>query len=174
MGLKIVERYFPTSFSKWKVENPNPAKVFSDEPSLRCKVCDKELLAEGKSGIITFWQDMKKGDYSKPDNIRQVFWTCRGHCDRVLKDHMRGTDLIDKWEDIADVTLPPVYAQWIMSTFNELRCGVVYSDEAFGAPKEFMLNIYPFVVRHPSEKDKERISDLTEVPAFLGGLGYEK
>ncbi|RYG89788.1 hypothetical protein EU803_16690 [Loktanella sp. IMCC34160] len=171
-GLEIAERYFPESLAVWKTENPSPAKIFADQSSLRCHVCDKELLEQDDKGIVTLWQEMKDGDYSRPDSYHHVFWTCRGHCDRVLKDRMRDERLIDGWEDISDVMMPTIYVKWTMSIMNELRSGVTYSDEAFEALKEFLLQVYPYVARDLSTNERERVKTLSGIPAFLGGLGY--
>ena len=55
---------------------------------------------------------------------------------------------------------------------NELRSGDTYSDEAYESMKEFLLQVFPYICRHLTEKEKERIKSLTEIPAYLGGLGY--
>jgi hypothetical protein len=60
-----------------------------------------------------------------------------------------------------------------MSNMNEQRAGVVYSDEAFNNLKEFMLQIFPYVSRHLTAKETERVKSLGMLPSYLGGLGYE-
>jgi hypothetical protein len=171
-GLQIAERYFPDSLASWKINNPLPAQLFADQGSLECYVCHKDLLEEKDKGIITLWQPMKNGDYSKPDAFECIHWTCRGHCDDVLRKRNRNLGLIDGWEDIADVMMPTVFVKWIISILNEQRAGVTYSDEAFDSLKHFLLVLFPYVSRHLSDKEKERIQSLTQIPAFLGGMGY--
>ena len=51
-GLEIAERYFPISLSEWKTENPQPAKIFVEKPSLKCKVCEKELFDQEDNGVF--------------------------------------------------------------------------------------------------------------------------
>lgn len=172
-GLEIVQRYFPHSFKSWKAENPQPAKVFADKPTLKCKICQRELLEQDDKGIVTLWQEMKGGDYTQLDSFKHVVWTCRSHCDRILKDQMHAKNLIDGWNDISDVMTPTIFIKWIMSIMNELRSGVSYSDEAFDSLKEFLLQLYPFVARHLTDDQKGRIHELAGVPAYLGGLGYQ-
>lgn len=115
---------------------------------------------------------MKNGDYSTPDVYECVHWTCRGHCDDVLRNRKRHDGLIDGWEDIGDVMIPTVFVKWVISVLNEQREGVTYSDEAFDALKQFLLILFPYVSRHLSDKEKERMRSLAEIPANLGGMGY--
>jgi len=77
-GLEIVERYFPKSLSAWKTDNPEPAKIFSEKPSLKCKVCDKELLEKEDKGVITLWQRIRTDYEKEPEHFEHIFWTCRG------------------------------------------------------------------------------------------------
>lgn len=173
-GLKIAERYFPNSLSTWKLDNPKPAGIFSEKPSLKCKVCEKELLeAEDVSGVITLWKRVTDSEATK--YVEHIFWTCRGNCDRALTNyiHEKTNKLYDGWEDISDVIMPTIFIKWVMSALNQTRKGEQYSDEAFEDLKEFLLNIYPFVCRHPNENEEERMRSLMMVPSFLGGMGYE-
>lgn len=172
-GLKLAQRYFPKSLEKWTVNNPKPAKIFRETPKLNCCVCGKDLLTQEDKGIVTLWQDI--GTLGEPRKTKHlhVHWSCRGHCDRIFRDHMHKKRLIDGWEDIADVMTPTIYAKWVMTIMNELREGDTYSDEAFSSVKEFLLQVFPYVARHPTASEDERIQTLTMVPSFMGGLGYD-
>lgn len=57
---------------------------------------------------------------------------------------------------------------------NELRSDTTYSDEAFDSLKEFLLQLFPYVARDLSTREKDKIKDLSGIPAFLGGLGYQE
>lgn len=173
-GLEIAERYFPTSLSEWITENPKPARIFADEPSLKCKVCEKELLSQDDKGVITLWQRTRTDYEKEPEYFEHIFWTCRGSCDRALQQYIRketNNTLIDGWEDIADVMMPTVFIKWLMSIMNKLRTGTMYSDEAFEELKTFLINVYPFACRHLTEK--ERVKSLMMIPSYLGGMNYE-
>lgn len=174
-GLEIAERYFPKSLEEWKTENPLPAEIFVEKPSLKCKVCQKELLEQDDNGVIQLWTRIREDYEKEPKYFEHVFWTCRGRCDDVLEHHVRSQNrnLIDSWEDISDVMLPTMFIKWVMSILNEQRSGVEYSDEAFENLKEFLLQIFPYVSRHLTSKEKDRIRSLERIPSYLGGLGYE-
>lgn len=174
-GLKIAERYFPLSLAAWKTENPEPAKIFQDKPSLKCKVCKKELLDTDDKGVITLWKRIRTDYETEPEHFEHIFWTCRGNCDRALTRyiHSKTTGLIDGWEDIKDVMMPTVFIKWVMTVLNEQHTGTVYSEEAFEDLKKFLLNVYPFACRHLTGNEKERVQSLMMIPAYLGGMGYE-
>ncbi|WP_171091236.1 MULTISPECIES: restriction endonuclease [unclassified Ruegeria] len=171
-GLQIAERYFPRSLESWKTNNPQPAQLFADQASLNCHVCNKDLLDHGSDGIVTLWQTMKNGDYSKPDFFESVCWTCRGHCDQVLRKQKHKEDLIDSWEDISDIKIPTVFLKWVISVLNDQRTDVAYSDEAFESLKQLLLTVFPHVARDLSTKEKERMSALVQIPAHFGGMGF--
>ena len=174
-GLEIAERFFPVSLANWKTENPQPAKIFTEKPSLKCKVCEKELLGENVNGIITLWQRMRTDYERDPEHFEHVFWVCRGRCDSALGNYIRSKDntLFDGWEDISDVMMPTIFIKWVMSIMNEQKSGVIYSEEAFSNLKEFLLQVFPYVSRQLTKKEIERVKSLGMIPSYLGGLGYE-
>lgn len=172
-GLEIAKRYFPRSLAKWRTEEAQPTIIFDDNPSLRCKICNKELLNQKDKGIITLWHKIQQ-DYEKPKHIEYIFWTCRGRCDDILSKYIRSknTKLIDGWEDIVDVMIPVIFIKWVMSIMNEQHSGSTYSDEAFNKLKEFLLQLFPYVSRELTPEEKEKIKLLGMIPSYLGGLGY--
>jgi len=148
------------------IQHPKAANVFSTSPTLKCKNCGHELLSIPASGIVVAWVDHTK------NKTEEFYWCCKGGCDQHLSYKRRNSNLSDEWEDIPDFAIPLVFARWMMTPLNELRSGHQYSDEAFDALKEFILSIYPFVARHATEEEANRINDLSMIPASLGGLGY--
>ncbi|EHI9241255.1 restriction endonuclease [Vibrio vulnificus] len=174
-GLEIAERYFPISLDQWRTNNPEPARIFVDEPSLSCKICKKELFDQDDKGIVTLWSKLRTDYENEPKTFEYVYWTCRGRCDDVLRHVVRNKNpnVIDGWEDISDVMMPTIFIKWVMSIMNEIKAGVIYSDEAFENLKTFMLNVFPYISRHLTDKEKERIKSLGMIPDYLGGLGYE-
>lgn len=174
-GLEIAERFFPKSLAEWKAESPKPAKIFAGVPTLQCKVCRKELLEQDDNGIVSMWQKMGAYKVGGKKHFEFIFWTCRGRCDRILQQSIRERDktLIDGWSDVSDALMPTFFIKWVMSVMNELHSGDTYSEEAFDQIKEFLLQIFPYVSRHLTEKENGRVKELIQIPAFLGGLGYD-
>jgi hypothetical protein len=168
-GLHLSKRYFPNSIKTWIGENPKPAKIFAEHPVLHCKYCNKNLLEPKPTGIIVLWY---KRDSEGRKHYSQIYWCCKGACDRTLKALMLEKGCIDGWEDIPDVAIPLVFARWIMTPLNGLNSGYTYSPNAFENLKDFILNVYPFVARNNTQDEDQRIQDLSMIPAYLGGLGY--
>ncbi|WP_170367998.1 restriction endonuclease [Ruegeria arenilitoris] len=170
-GMSLAARYFPVSFEAWKRENPKPATLFAEEPSLKCCVCNAELLEKEDKGVITLWMDMVDFTVDRPKAYRHIRWCCRGACDTEVRASMSNQGLIDGWEDINDLVMPTKYIQWVMTLLNQFRSGVEYSDEAFEEIKDFMLQVFPHVSRHPTMKEIERVEQLSDIPSWIGGLG---
>lgn len=171
-GILICKRYFPISFKEWQVENPAPSKVFDETPSLKCENCGKELLAQNSKGIIVLWYQEKQtsnGHFLK--DIEEVYWVCKGHCDHILKNTRMQKSWIDSWEDIADIMIPYNYIRWILGFLNRLKSGGNYTDQAFVKMKTFFINLFPYIARELSSKEKDRVQRLMDIPSWLGGLG---
>ncbi|WP_426129701.1 hypothetical protein [Pararhizobium sp. PWRC1-1] len=117
-GLELARRYFPRSIQVWGNDNPIPAQLFKEQPNLCCAVCGTNLLEKPDKGIISLWQKMRDRGPREHDAFEQIHFTCFGHCDEVLKTRLRGSRLIDGWEDIQDISIPTVYIRWIMSVLN--------------------------------------------------------
>ncbi|MBY2994498.1 restriction endonuclease [Rhizobium leguminosarum] len=170
-GLELAKRYFPKSIEAWSNENPTPARLFKEHLNLPCANCGTNLLEKPGKGIVSLWQKMRESPQQK-DAFEQIHFTCFGHCDDVIGKRLRADKLIDGWEDIRDISIPTVYIRWVMSVLNELRSGVTYSDQAFENLKELLLQLFPYVARHPTAAESDRLRELGTIPSWMGGLGY--
>lgn len=171
----LARRFFPKSIDKWQRENPQPAKLFAEEPSLTCDYCGKELLTPKPHGIVVLCTPRRAidgGNGNRTKRTERIYWCCRGACDHELRERARQDGLVDGWESLLDLTIPIIYIRWIMSTYNEMYKGAEYSQEAFERNKDLLLNLFPLVCRNATEQEQERIKQLGMVPSFLGGLGY--
>lgn len=176
-GKKLAERFFPKSIKTWARENPNPASVFGSESKLECKRCGRSLLDKDAMGIVVSWEKHQESDASPVKrHTEAMYWCCKGNCDTALQHlyRRRHPNCLDVWEDIPDLMMPIVFIRWVMSVFNELRDGHTYSDEAFDANKELLLNIFPYACRDLTSEELDRVRGLTMIPSYLGGLGYER
>jgi hypothetical protein len=168
-GINLARRYFPKSIAAWIGENPPPAKIFASAPALTCRYCSKDLLHPTPRGNIVIWEDF---DDKGKKYVEEIYWCCKGNCDLQLRAHQRKAGLVDGWEEIPDITIPIAFARWIMAVFNGLKRGETYSEDAFAQLKTLVLSIYPYVAREPTQRERERIRDLSLIPAELGGWGY--
>ncbi|WP_143814963.1 hypothetical protein [Magnetofaba australis] len=78
---------------------------------------------------------------------------------------------INAWEDISDLTIPHLYLKWTIGIINGLHSNSVYSNDAFNASIDLLLNLFPYVARNLSDREIKRMEDLFSLPKALGGLG---
>jgi hypothetical protein len=168
-GLILARRYFPKSTATWMGKNASPAKIFAEEPTLNCHYCGADLLHPNPTGNIVIWHSYSD---KRKNHVAELYWCCKGNCDHRLRALHCSDELVDGWEDIADVAIPIAFARWVMVCLNELHRGDTYSLDAFDNLKTLMLTIYPYVARHPTQAEKDRIRDLSLIPAEMGGYGY--
>jgi hypothetical protein len=168
-GILLAERYFPVSVRKWKDAYTGARDVAYEAEGIFCEYCHRDL-GNARDGIIVLWERRPKGDSEITEYV-DFYVSCKGNCDRQMRATLRETGLIDKWQDIDDLMIPLIYIKWVMCVFNELRRGVVYTDEAMNKMKHFLLRLYPFVARSTTDAEKKRIEDLKGIPSYLGGLG---
>jgi hypothetical protein len=168
-GLALAKRFFPVSFSAWQKEHPTPAKVFGDEPILTCCYCNKSLLHPKPHGIVVIWTSFE----AEKKHTEHFYWCCKGQCDQALREKYRRKGMWDGWEDIPDLVAPIAYVRWVTVIFNQLHRGDGFSKEAFENIKSLLLNLFPLIARDMTAKERQRISDLSVIPHYLGGWGYD-
>lgn len=168
-GLKIAERYFPISIQEWK--KPKPIKIFNSETSIKCENCKKELLEMDTKGIIVIWQDYTRKKEEGKTFYEKIYPCCKGYCDRKLKMKFKQVGWLDSWKGISDIIIPTGYLKLFISFTNGIHGGKQYSDEAYIEMRYLMLNIFPYISRELTTKEKQRLDDLLMIPQELGGMG---
>jgi hypothetical protein len=162
-GLKLASRYFPESFKKYSIENPKPAKIFSNDLEICCEYCESNLLQEEKKDMGIFvtlrrMHDMEAKEYKKQVYV-QAYFSCKGDCDRVLKNKYSHEEmLIDEWVDISDYLTPTGYIKKLMAWLNSMQIdGERIEKEAFDKLKKLFLNTFPYIAREQTTEEKEKI-----------------
>jgi len=168
-GIALASRYFPESIKKWKGENPRPVKLFETEEELKCDACGKNLL-DPINGVVVFLENYDREERRSTGYV-DIYFSCKGFCDRALAVVHRKPGLIDSWEDIPDISIPTVYLKWIMGLLNQQYAGITFQKNAFEKVKQLLIAIYPYVSRELTPEEKERLKNLMSIPAFLGGMG---
>lgn len=159
-GLKLASRYFPISYGKYLIENPNPAKIFSDELSICCEYCGKNLL-EDKTGIFVLLR--KRGDFDAEEYKRKPYingyFSCKGKCDQILKNkYFQDEILLDEWIDISDYLSPTGYIKKLMAWLNSFQQDNEKIEKvAFDKLKKLFLNTFPYISREQTTEEKEKI-----------------
>ena len=169
-GNKLAERYFPVSYKSFKLENPTPVELWNKTNSLHCDNCGKDLL-EDKSGIFVFLVD-KNRNYNIPTHTRDVYFSCKGKCDSVLRYQHIAKGLYDSgWDDIPDITIPNVFFFKMNTIINTLMLGETYEQKAMTKIQKMFTACLPYICRELTTDEKEKIKSLSQIPNWLGGMG---
>jgi len=165
-GLKLSNRYFPKSFENYKIENPKPAKIFSDESIIECEYCKKNLL-ENKEGIFVTLRELTYWDSEEhiSNHYKYAYFSCKGQCDAILKNLyiQKGGRLVDEWADISDYLSPVTYIKKQMAWMNSILIDKeTLSPEVFDKLKKLFLNSYPYISREQTTEEKEKVKFYIE------------
>lgn len=187
-GISLANRYFPICMKLWMQDNPTPANIFDESESLHCLYCGTNLLTNRQGILVTI---ERLPDYSKrvggnlnedypilPIEILDLYWCCKGECDKQLR-HLYDTiypNSVDAWADIPDLMIPTMYLKWVMSVVNrvykkETDHRHIYTDKALAQTKKALIEIFPYISRHLTNRELKEIERLLDIPSFLGGLG---
>lgn len=159
-GHKIACRYFPESFKKYQLENPTPAKIFEEESEIICDYCGKNLLLESEHGNYVLLKEyVEDVGYSK--EYKDMYFACCGKCDRVLKKSFQAKGLFDfGWEYIDELCNPTIWIMRFMAFVNGLQKEHDLNEVAFEKMKHLFITTYPYVARHLTQKEENRIKTL--------------
>jgi hypothetical protein len=164
---RVFERFFPESYARYTREHIAPRAVGDLPLRIRCNVCGKDLMDE-RNGIFGFANRVVEGHKVE---TADVYWACRGECDRLLESRFDKRGLITGWEDIDDLSIPLVFMHWIITWMNSLRKGEhKFTEKAYEKFSEFTFAMAQLVVRETTEEERERIESLRDIPFYLGGL----
>lgn len=165
---EIFQRYLPESFRKWQSERKSPVLIWDSYSPLPCKVCGKDLLKE-RSGIVAL---AEKRTSKRVTEIVDIYWACKGNCDRAVEEQFDKRQLLTVWDDIEDLAIPFIFLRWIMGFMNDTRDGnTIFTEESYAKFKEFSIRVAQVVLRGTSKAERERIKDLMSIPSGFGGLG---
>jgi len=165
-GIKLAKRYFPSSIERFINENPKPAKVYSDKPELLCENCGKNLL-EVKNGIFVMLAEHVPdkeswSGYTETD-VKDMFFSCKGNCDNILRLRYEHHGLFDAgWDDIDDVLIPTGYLRNLITFINKISEDGL-DKRILEKMKSLYINAFPYIARELTETEKERLVGLTQM-----------
>lgn len=159
-GHRIASRYFPESFKKYQIENPTPAKIFGEESEIRCDCCGKNLLLNSEHGnYVLLKEDYEECEYE--NEYKDMYFACRGKCDNKLQSSFQEKGLFDcGWESIDDLCNPTIWIMRFMAFVNGIQKEQDMSDVAFEKMKRLFIKTYPFIARHLTQKEQEKVKEL--------------
>lgn len=164
-GLHLAGRYFPNSYETYTRENPKPAQLYAEAPSIECEHCGKDLL-QSKNGIFVTLRkpsDPKATEYLPP-LYENAYFSCKGECDHILKSkYLQDAYFIDSWADITDYLSPLSFVKKVMAWLNAMN---LYNErldtKAFEKLKQLLINSFPHVSRELTTSENERITNFLQ------------
>jgi hypothetical protein len=162
---EVFKRFFPESYKSFINTNVEPKTIIESQLRIKCNVCGSDLL-KARDGLIAFGKKQRGENWVTED----VYWACRGDCDRKMEREFFKMGMITSWESIDDLMIPLVFMHWVITWMNSLKAGDIISELAHQKFIEFTLAVAQLVVRETSVEEKERIEVLRDIPFFLGGL----
>lgn len=160
-GLEIAARYFPESYKKYLIENPLPAEIFEELNPLECAVCRRNLLESDALGIYAWCSKVS----SQKREYTGIACVCKGECDKKYFSQNRSIKDAG-WEDIENLKNPTFWLRSLMAFMNECREKNNYSDEAYKEMKILFIKTFPYIARHLTQKEEERVDHFIQVGLF--------
>lgn len=157
----VAKRYTPESFVDWRDNHSGRSDVFVETETVECKHCGKDLL-DPPQGIIVTWKQ-NHFDPDKKERVIDIYASCKGECDMVLKHTYTGLDIdaTDLWEDIQDVCVPGVFFRWMMTSIKRLNSeDIIYSPRAMKELESFFKSVFSIVSREMTDSERERMKRL--------------
>jgi hypothetical protein len=161
---ELMMRYMPDSYKQF-----SPLRlVENDYRPLKCQACGEDILKASYekpgTGLVLLLRDYE--DDTKT-NIQEVYWCCKGECDRILKARKEKPGLTTSWNDISTLFIPRYFLDWIFANFDKMRNGSVqYTEKAYEDLIVFILAISQRVMRETTEKEKELVDSLRNSFSF--------
>ncbi|MBD2089515.1 restriction endonuclease [Microcoleus sp. FACHB-1515] len=168
-GLTLAERYFPNSIKTWRRENPQPANLFEIDETLTCEACGKPLL-EPPEGIVGFGFNFIQVNGQTRERYEDIYWCCRGACDRELRRRFRSQNLMDGWRDLSDLCIPSAYLKFTNSIIFQLQTGTQYSEQYHKKLEHLVIQLFPHISRELTSREREKIEELDGLDVLFGGL----
>lgn len=169
-GMELAARYFPISFKQYIIENPVPVELFSDQEPIYCEHCGKNLLAPHNHGLYCLLKrdlgDDKDGLPIYNPRYEGMYFACCGSdngCDTILRKQYSEMGLHDSgWYPLDDLCVPTIWFMRLFAFVNGIFHKQDLSPEVYSKIKKMFTRTYPYVARHLTSKEKDRIKDLLQ------------
>lgn len=164
-GQRIAARYFPKSFKQYQIEHPSPSDVFGHLEPIECEVCHKNLLLDTEHGnyilLKKIIRENKEGVPAIDKKYSKLVFACKEH-DQEVSDKYRREGYIDGWEDIDDLCNPTIWIKRLMAFVNGIFNENDLTEEAFCQVKRMFIRTYPYICRHLTSKEYNRVRHLMQ------------
>lgn len=156
-GETLAARFFPESYKRFVLANPERADIINVKNPIRCERCGKLLVARNVLGnyITLFKGSVDEVDY---DRIDKIAFCCKECDDYVTAKYDRLGYYNTGWDDISDLLIPTTWLAKNMAFMNSARKGNSMSEEAFDEVKRMLIESYPYVARQLTTTEQKLIS----------------
>lgn len=156
----LFKRYFPQSYERYIIENPEPSPIYVGNPTIRCDYCGKDLLTPKATGMFCWIQEFKDEEIGK---IVDVYFNCHGACDKALSSKYNH-EYTHLWLHLSDFTIPQLFIKHVTEYMFDLGRGAsggkVYTEESLQKLIFSLRILFTRVARKPSKKENERTDDI--------------
>lgn len=158
----VFQQYLPQSYERWRNTGKSATKVWGEVEPLTCCHCGKNILLEDNAVVVLVYEFQKEDEFTKR-RVTDVYWACKGECDRALK-HKYPNMRTDFWEDLGDIKIPYLYMRWLYYHMNRIRDGLdMYTDEAFQKQMNFITAMSQTVLKETTEEQWETINTYRNI-----------
>lgn len=156
----LFKRFFPGSYARYIIENPEPAPIYADNSTIKCAYCEKDLLTPEVTGMFIMIQEFKNDEIG---NIVDVYPTCHGRCDKILTGKY-GKGFVDLSLHLSDFTVPQLYIKHVSEYMFDLgrgaKGGKIFTEDALQKLIFSLRILFTRVARKPNKKENERTDDI--------------
>lgn len=157
-GELLASRYFNKSYNFYRLENPIPAQIFPEQEPVRCECCGKDLLSSNYQGIYCMFRSEGKS-YKSNYKYQNLYCSCKGKCDRILKYRYNKQGLIDcGWNELSDLKIPTLWLDNFFFFIENSHFKTSLSDEFYQKVKNMFKKTFPYISRHLTTNEKERVA----------------
>jgi len=157
---KLASRFFSKSFQLYSIENPKPAKIFSDDPKIHCEYCNASLFDEGKrdSAIFVVYRECVVDGKEQLGAYVKAYFSCKGTCDDILDSRYSCDNLFEVFNEISEYLTPTGFRGHLMFWMESQQAGDEIKGEAFDKLKRLLYSAFPYVTRQLTSEEKKRAS----------------
>lgn len=155
---KLLIKYLP---QQYKILYP-PRDILGKYEPLNCAYCGKDLLTtsyeDPRKSIIVF---IRNTEDPNKNIFTDVYWCCKGNCDRQLRKLKEDDNHRTGWDDIDDLMIPIYFLHWLFGVMNLLwNNDDKFTEEALSQIKKFIYILSQRVFRDMNEEERERANRL--------------
>lgn len=169
---KVIERFFPESYSRWVASKDRPSNFMEYEPLL-CEITGEDvLMAQPYTANIIFASkrtpDRPYPEFERPQ-IYSVHVVLKGKPDDILSGKLHKAGYETSWDDVSALKIPAEFIRWVLAILNQVRADPNrFTDSAFQRLKEVILSLSLYAMRDATDDELHRFSFLQEIRDLTG------